>query len=146
MAIDTHFVPARGQVPEVHFKVTHQEADGVASAPYARKFAYTFEDLDASDKLYIPVDAGETILYVTHRVTTAFAGGTPSMTVGDSSSATKYLASTDVAETSLNDMASSLLAGSPVKPKFYADADYLVIAHATGLTAGAGELVVYYGA
>ncbi len=146
MTIDTHFVPVRGQVPEVHFQVTHQESEGVASLPYARKFAYTYADLDSNHKFFIPIDAGTTILHLTHRVTTAFAGGTPSATVGDSGSTTKYLASSDISEVTLNDMADSLTAGSPVEPQYYASANYIVVTHASGLTDGAGELVVYYGA
>ncbi len=146
MTIDTHFVPVRGQAPEVHAQVTHQEADGIASLPYAKKFAYTYSDLDASHKLYIPIDAGTTVLYLTHRVTTAFAGGTPSATVGDSSSATAYLVSADITEVSAGNFVSSAFATTPVAPKYYANANYLVITHASGLTDGAGELVVYYGA
>jgi hypothetical protein len=133
-------------VPQTHFKVTHQESDGLANAIYARKFAYAWDDLDAADDYYIPIDAGTTILFLTHRVTTAFAGGTPSLTVGDSAAVDTYLISADVGETSLNDVAGSLTATTPVEPKYYASANYIRICHATGLTAGGGELVVYYGA
>ena len=132
--------------PELHHKVTHQESDGLASALYARKYSYTYADLDASNRFLIPIDAGTTVLFLTHRVTTAFNGGVPSLTIGDSASATTYLASTDITETSLNDVASSLTAGTPVEPKYYASANYILLTHAAGLTAGAGEVVVYYGA
>jgi hypothetical protein len=133
-------------VPQTHFKVTHQESDGLANALYARKFAYAWDDLDAADDYYIPIDAGTTVLFVTHRVTTAFNGGTPSCTVGDSNAVDTFLASADITETSLNNMASSLTATMPVGPKYYASADYIRICHAASLSAGAGELVVYYGA
>jgi hypothetical protein len=132
-------------VPQTHFKVAHQESDGLAYTCYARKFAYAWDDLDAADDYYIPIDAGTTILSVTHRVTTAFNGGTPSLTVGDSAAVDTWLASTDVTETSLNDLASSATASSIAKPKYYATANYLRICHAASLSAGAGELVVYYG-
>lgn len=145
MSIDTTDLNLH-QTPQVHFKVTHQQSDGLAQAMYARKFTYTWEDLDASNKLYIPIDAGTTILFLTHRVTTAFSGGTPSLTIGDSNSATTFLISADMTETSLNDVASSLTATTPVEPKYYASADYILLTHAADLAAGAGEVVVYYGA
>ena len=126
-------------------KVTHLEADAKVYLPYAKVVDYDWEDLDAAaHTLYVPIDAGTVVLFVTHEVITAFAGGTPSLTIGDSGNAANWLGTNDIAETQIGDFANSLLgAETNAKGKKYLTPDFIILTHATGLTAGAGRVSIY---
>jgi len=125
-------------------EATYQEADGLVYPPYAEVFTYAYGDADSSNNIYKPVPAGRMITRVIHRVTTAFAGGSPSITVGDSDSDTTFLISADITEATLNNVADSLTATTPVGAKYYASADYVKISLSASLTAGAGQVTVFY--
>ncbi len=116
------------------------------SFPVIVKFVdYDHTDLDASDDLYIPVDAGTVIIGVAHEVTEAFAGGSPSCTVGDVSQAAGWLASADISEASLGDFAFSLAKANAYSAgKKYNTAGVIIVAHAASLTAGKGRVYIFH--
>jgi len=74
-------------------------------------------------------------------IKTAFAGGTPSSTVGDGAAADGWLASSDITETSAGAYASAAGAYA-VAGKYYAEADTIDIVVAAGMTAGLAYVIV----
>lgn len=122
-------------------KVGDTEFSHVSFPLIVEKFPYAFDDLDASFTLTIPVEPGNIILGVGHEVTTQFAGGTPTVKVGDGSTADYYLTTTACAATTLN-VAHSLGSGVSVStgsttPK------KVVVTGSTQLSAGEGVVYIF---
>lgn len=124
----------------VHTRVTHQEIDSMGYSPYWRKFAFTFEDLDASYKFMVPIQAGDYIMGVALKVTTKF-DNTATATVGDSGDVDEFVTSSDV-HTAVTVFTSLLLSADAVKGKSYAADDYLVVTLSALPTVGEAELCV----
>lgn len=78
---------------------------------------------------------------VTVLITTAFAGGTPSCTVGDGDDVDGWLTSADITETTAGAYASAAGAYA-IAGKYYAAADTIDIVVATGMTSGNGRVIV----
>ena len=77
--------------------------NGIALLPEVLEKAYLWNSSGSGLILSIPASADEPVVLMDlyHVVTTAFSGGTPSFTVGDGTDVDAYLASADIAETTL---------------------------------------------
>ena len=99
----------------VHFELTKADLSSVVST------AVTFK---------IPVKAGTIVHHIGTNVTTAFnTGGSNQVTlaVGDSGSATAFLTTTDTGVQTLNRAMDTYLATTPIKNKYYAADDYILL-------------------
>ena len=72
-----------------------------------------------------------------------FAGGTPSLDVGDSATADGWIDTTEITETTIGTY-SGVAAAYALNGKFYASADQIEVVVAVGLTGGTGYIVVRY--
>lgn len=109
----------------------------------ARVVEYAYTDLDASNKLYIPIDADTLVLGVGHLIVTQFAGGTPNVDIGDADDADGYandLNPAAAAGTWYNSMAATI---AFTAGKYYGTPGRVTLTHATGLTAGAGKVFIF---
>jgi len=126
---------------------THLEADGLGYGDFVKRYAFTYADM-ISKVFGVPVDAGSLVVSVRFLVTVAFeGGGAEDLSVGDSSSATNWLGTNDLAATQYS-FGNSIAGGETNAPgKYYSAKDYIIVtATSTGaLTAGAGVLEVVYG-
>lgn len=114
-----------------------------------------YDHADAvSNKVTIPVEAGAFVLAVAHLVEEAFAGGTPSVKIGDGTDDDGFLALAATPLDAINKFASSLGAGgmsavttadtwtpNPFSAgKYYATAGAVVVTLSGSLTAGKGSV------
>lgn len=114
---------------------TRNPTDGVVYHEDTILLDYNFDSTLL--EIDIPASAAKPVylLEVLHIVQTAFAGGTPSIDVGDGSTAAKYIASATITEVTAGNLARSV-----VGQKLVANAKVLVTLSAS-LSAGAGTLV-----
>lgn len=107
-----------------------------------QKVEYTYADLDASDDLKIPVEAGQVVLAVAHEVVTAFSGGTPALDIGDGTDVDFWIVNTELDLSTEGDFFISFASAQPGSSgaKFNA-AGNVQLSHAASLSAGAG--IVY---
>jgi hypothetical protein len=122
--------------------------------PALRVVSYDFEDLDATaHTLKIPVQAGTYVLEVTHLTTTAFAGGTPALKIGDGDDDDGYLTAAVALLNTAGDVVSSKRffsedAGGVATMaafqdgKYYTAAGYILVTHAADLSAGVGKVMI----
>jgi hypothetical protein len=111
--------------------------------PEVKVYEYTFADLDAGDDFKVVIPANTIVLNVGHEVVTAFAGGTPSCDVGDAADADGYIPTANISETVAGNLYFSQGgAGAYAQGRKYSVASQIIVAHATGLTAGAGKLYI----
>lgn len=109
------------------------------------KVAYDHADLDASFNFFAPIEAGVAVIGVAHRVTEVFAGGTPSIDLGDSAATNSWLTATNLTEGTLNNFVVSLgTTSANAGGKFYAAANYIKVTGSTELTAGKGEIYILF--
>lgn len=112
------------------------EVDARAYQEYFTRKEVAYSDA-VSNVVRIPIPAGE-VLGVRFRVKTAFAGGTPTVTMGDTSSATGWFVSGDSTITNANQLRDSrLIANTYQAGRYYTAANQLVITFSASLTAGA---------
>lgn len=76
-------------------------------------------------------------------VAEVFAGGTPSLDVGDSAAVDSWVDSTEITETSTG-MYSGVAAANAIAGKYYAAADFIEVVVAIGLTGGTAYVIVQY--
>ncbi len=122
------------------------EFDGRAYSDVAVRKEIKFSDATAN--VYrIPIEKGRWVLGVRLRVKTAFAGGTPTVTVGDSVTADGYVKTVDITTTTINAVVDSRqlsqeAAGTTTMNvysqggKYYAASDQIIVTFAAGATAG----------
>jgi hypothetical protein len=79
---------------------------------------------------------------VTIVILTAFAGGTPSLDVGDSAAADGWIDTTEITEVTPGTY-SGVAAAFAVTGKYYAAADAIEVVVATGLTAGKAYILAH---
>lgn len=108
-------------------------------------YDYDYADLDASNDLYIPLDAETIVEKVGHIVTTAFAGGTPALILGDGSDDNGYLETAVADPTTLGDFVTSkhgayAYSGDGV---YYSAPGFIRVGHAASLTVGAGQVILW---
>lgn len=72
-----------------------------------------------------------------------FAGGTPSIDVGDGATADGWIDTTEITETSIGTY-SGVAATYALNGKFYASADFIQAVVAVGLTGGTAYIIVRY--
>lgn len=109
------------------------------------KTHYAHSDLDASFNFFVPIEAGIAVIGVAHRVTEAFAGGTPLLNIGDSAATDSWLNQTNLTEGSANNFVVSLgTTSANAAGKFYAAANYIKVTGSTELTAGEGDIYIFY--
>jgi hypothetical protein len=109
------------------------------------KAEYAVADLDASDNFFVPIEAGVAVINVAHRVVTAFAGGTPTINIGDSAATDSWLTQTNLAEGTENNFVGSLgTTASNSGGKYYAAVNYIKVTGSTELTVGAGEIYIMF--
>lgn len=99
----------------VHFEVTKADVSPTAATEVTFK---------------IPIKAGTFVHHVATAVTTAFnkGGGAETLfSVGDSGSASAFLATGDCAAHTVNTVADSYLASTPIKGKYYSADDYILL-------------------
>lgn len=109
--------------------------------PETRVYHYDHADLDASFKFHIPVEPDTMIVSVVYEVTEAFAGGTPSLNIGDGTDADAFCAAVD--STVLGGVTNSLAgAAANAGGKKYSALGEICLTHATGLTAGKANVYV----
>ena len=72
-----------------------------------------------------------------------FAGGTPSIDVGDSGDPDGWIDTTEITETSTGTY-SGVAAGLAITGKYYAAADFIEAVVAVGLTGGTAYIIAYY--
>lgn len=126
-------------------RATHQQADGLVYLPFARKYPVVQSSLDANKKLFLPVEKGQTVLGVSHRVITAFNGTTPSLTVGDAADADGYIPAANVSIGSVGNFYFSLGgAGAYAQGKYYTASGYIVLDYNNDCTEGEAEVMVYF--
>jgi len=113
----------------------HEFSNQVA-IPSVKVYHYDHAEADASFQVDIPVPAGTMIMSMSHVVEEAFAGGTPSVQVGDGSTPELFIASSAITEGTLNNMAYSNVR------KWFPTAGMIRVTLVTGLTAGKGALHV----
>jgi hypothetical protein len=123
------------------YDVGRDEFAVTGHVPYVRKYVVDYDDLDATAYTYnIQVPAGTLIRSVAAIVTAAFAGGTPTIDIGDGSDVDGFIDSTnsDLAETVLNDFAIStaIAANTFAEGKYYAAAGVVQITGSAALSAG----------
>ncbi len=107
---------------------------------YARAVEYNFDDLDANHLLRIPVPQNTAVLGVAHEVLAAFAGGTPTINIGDGTTANKFVATADAVPDTAGTFALKL---GGVNCKKFNSAGAIVITGSAGLTAGKGKVTIF---
>lgn len=124
------------------------------AVPTIKVVNYDFEDLDATaHTLKIPIKANTFIRDITHLVTTAFAGGTPALTIGDATDADGYGSLAAAKLDTIGDVyaskgafvedAGGVATSVPYAAgKMYSAGSYLVLTHAADLSAGAAKLMI----
>lgn len=109
------------------------------------KYKYSVSDLDASSNFYAPIEAGVAVVGVAHRVTTAFAGGTEFVGLGDSSGTVAFLSTSEITATSTNDFVTTFnKTNAAAGGKYYSSANYVKVTASTELTSGAGEIFIFF--
>ncbi|RUM47295.1 MAG: hypothetical protein DSY80_01025 [Desulfocapsa sp.] len=108
-------------------------------------YEYTYADLDSSDDFYIPLDADTIVEKVGHLVTTAFTGGTPAIIIGDGDDDNGYLETGVADPTAANDFVTSKHGSYAYSADgvYYSTPGFVRVGHATGLTAGAGKVIIW---
>lgn len=112
--------------------------DNLAYVDFVVRYEKSVSDATAG-VIRLPIAAGRTVLGVRCRTMTVFNGTTPTLSVGDSASATGYLTTTDLDVTVLNSHANSggLGTNTYAKGKYYAAADAVKLTIAgAGVTTG----------
>lgn len=104
---------------------------------YVLRKEVLFSDLVAN-VVRIPIEKGKTVIGVRIQVLTAFAGGTPTVKVGDAASDLGFFTTTDVDITALNAFGNSVGLSTNVyaKGKFFASTGAILLTFAAGATAG----------
>jgi hypothetical protein len=125
---------------------THLEADGLGYGDFVKRYAFAYTDM-TSKVFGVPVDAGSLVMSVRLLVTVAFVGGgNEDLEAGDSSSATDWLGTGDIAASQYS-FGNSIAAGETNAPgKYYSAKDYIIVTAISdaALTAGAAILEVVY--
>ena len=92
----------------------------------------------SSNTFSVPVKSGVIILGVGHEVTTVFAGGaTPTVTIGDGTTAAKFAASAEIVPETAGTYCFK------VASKMYASAGAIVVTAHADVTSGAGKLFIF---
>ena len=133
------------------------EVDGRAFLDYVVRTVIDHANLDASYQYRIPIDIGRQVLSMRLRVAEAFAGGTPTIKVGDLQDDDGYIKTTDLDVTSLNAVIDSQKLGTEEGTsgvttfnacakggRFYAASNQIVVTGTASLTAGKLVLEVVY--
>jgi len=127
----------------------------LAYQDYEKVFNILTTDLVAN--VYrVPVEGGQWIKGVCARVATVFAGGTPTVKIGDAADDDGFLQTVDLSTTTLDAVCDSRQLGRDIAGthtlngyakggRFYAVADQLICTFATGATSGKLELHVILG-
>lgn len=123
------------------FDVGRDEFKVTGLVPYFRKIEIKYDQLAASTYDFdIPIQARTLILGVAARIDTAFAGGTPTLDIGDGSNADCFIDSTnsDIDPTSAGAVANSqvIAANAFAKGLYYASAGVVKVTGAADLTDG----------
>jgi len=121
----------------VHSQVTHQEADGLAVAPYGKKLSYKFSDVPAGLTIVLPVPEGVTQIGILNVIKTAFVGGT-SLTIGDGTDPDLFGVVT------LGTAGNVVCTFGGTAAKHYLTGGRVVLTFGAQPTAGEGELIVYF--
>jgi len=126
---------------QAHFKVTHQEADGLGYTPVWKVVNYTHADLVGGTVLTIPIEAGTHVLGVAHWTKVAFDNAAD-LTVGDVQDADGYITAALATPTTINDFVFSLgqVGAYGVGGKFYAATNRIVLTFTADPAAGAGQV------
>jgi len=130
--------------PSIQNNATRDPAAGKVLVEDVLRLNFIFSAAGAALQLAIPASVEEPIFLdeVIFIVTTAFAGGTPSIDVGDGTTADAYIATADITETSLGDVSRSLTAAQPKADGEYLTAERRVtVTLSASLTAGAGTVL-----
>lgn len=154
---------------QAHFKVTHQEADSLVYTPVLKVLTYTYEDMDGSNIVQFPIEAGTRILGVMHRVTAAINGTQQALIVGDPDDTDRYIKTGEVTPGTVGDwvfvpvtvaatagaITTTVGQGPPVtvsataanptvtvtpRSRSYSTSSRLLLTFAAAATAGAGEV------
>lgn len=114
------------------------EVDARAYQEYFVRKEVAYSDA-VSNVVRVPLPANVEVLGVRFRVKTAFAGGSPTVTMGDTASAVGWFAAGDSTITNANQLRDSRLiaANAYQAGRYYAAANQLVITFSASLTAGA---------
>lgn len=89
--------------------------------------------------LNVPILPGTIVFGVGHKVITAFSGGaTPTVTIGDGTTADKFATSAEIVPGTVNTFAMKMVA------KEYAAAGKIAVTAHADVTAGAGKLFILY--
>ncbi len=103
-----------------------------------RTVEYSRSDM-VGNVLNVPILPGTIVLGVGHEVKTAFSGGaTPTVTIGDGTTADKFATSAEVTPGTVNTFAMKMV------PKKYTAAGKIVVTAHADVTAGAGKLFIVY--
>ncbi len=120
----------------VDSKAAHEFARQVV-IPEIEVISYKYSDLDATaHTLTIPIDPDTVVVKVGHEVVKAFSGGTPSIDIGDGTTAAYFLGSASITEGAAGNLAFGTAS------KKYATGGVIVVTHAAGLTAGEGKVFI----
>jgi len=120
---------------------------GLANLAEVVELDYVFNSTGAALTLVLPATVANPIILfaVMHAVRTAFAGGTPSIDIGDGTDVDGYLDSTDITETTAGNFANSMTAASA--DAVLNEGEYLTaprsitVTLSASLTAGAGKVL-----
>ena len=131
------------------------EFDGRAYSDVAIRKEISYADAVAN-VVRIPIEKGRWVRGVCLRVKTAFAGGTPTVTVGDLTTVNGYVKTVDISTTTLNAVVDSRQLSQESGGvttmntysqggKYYAAPDQIVVTFAAGATAGVLVLEIIIG-
>lgn len=125
---------------------TRTPADGQAYVKEVLALDYDYDDTGTG--LQIPIDATTAapifVESVFHIVRTAFAGGTPSVDVGDGADADGWVDTLSITETSAGNVARSSPAANSeayTAGKLYTSGDNITVTLSASLTAGAATVL-----
>ena len=127
-------------------KITHQQADGLVYLPFAKRYQFSFADLDVDLKARIPVEAGTWVLGVAAHIVAAFTdAGTQALIIGDSDTANGWIPTAIIDPSVLNASAHSIGGtGAFAQGKYYAAANLIILDFTDVSTTGTIEVFVLY--
>lgn len=134
--------------PKVQRVTTRDPDKGKAILPEVLKLEYAYNSTGSALELDIPASADEPVLLwdVAHIVRTAFAGGTPSIDVGDGSDADAYVDTLSITETSAGNIAyarDNANSEAKAKGEYLTANRKITVTLSASLTAGAGTVLAF---
>src|SRR5450756_2863982 len=87
---------------QAHNRVAPHEADAIVYVPHWKVYHYTHADLDATNKIAFPIEAGQHILGVAHLTRVAFDNAAD-LDIGDSSDPDGFLTAALLTPTTKDD-------------------------------------------